>query len=189
MTEQEKIVVHQSQEEADAADHVFTKLHKIIYTILLMIFVGCVSTLVLWYLDPAPYKNYTREILTPVVPQGGEVKIRITVEWTKTCYSRLRRNVVFSNEVLVPYEREVRLNQVGVKKFEVNQRLPYDAPLGVAKWIVYTDWFCNPLQYFIPNTIQLEPLEFTIIPSKGVADESKLPEKPEARSCVGGRLC
>lgn len=189
MTEPERYIIRQSEAQANEADRAFTKIHKIIYTVLLVIFVGCTSTMVLWFFDPPPFESYQREIITPYVRQGGEVKVRVKVEWTKDCYSRLRRNIIFSNGVLVPYEREVRLNKAGRKEFVISQQVPYDAPPGVAKWVVYTDWFCNPLQYFVPTTVQLEPLEFTIIPAKGESNEDKLPKEPEAGACLGGRVC
>lgn len=177
-----------AQEQKNKSDSAFTKLQKAIYTLLLTIFFAAAATLIMWALEPAPYRDYERELLTKEVYPGGLVKLSVKVEWTKTCYSRLRRNIVFSNDVLVPYEREIRLNKEGYREFVITQQLPLDAPPGLTKWVVITDWFCNPLQFFWPRTINLEPLEFTVLPLKGSSHEGELQEMSKAYAGVGRRL-
>lgn len=173
MTDQEKQLFIEAEMAAHKSDNAFTKFQRAVYTLLLVTFFGVGATLIIWVMEPAPTADYRRELLTKEVYPGGEVKIKVTVTWTKTCYSRLNRRIVFSNGIPVPYEPEVRLNKLGLQEFTIAQKLPEDAPPGPAQWIVVTEWFCNPVQYFLPNTVSLPPLDFMVLP-KGNSDEDQL---------------
>ena len=188
MTEAERKITEEAHVVRDRQEASFTKFQKAVYTLLLTAFFAAAATIVMWIFEPAPYREYKRELLTKEVYPGGEVKLHVQVEWTKTCYSRLRRNIVFSNDVLVPYEREIRLNKEGYRDFVIIQKLPEDAPPGLTKWVVVTDWFCNPLQYFWPRSINLEPLEFTILEPKGSSYEGEFQKMPKAYVGVGRRI-
>jgi hypothetical protein len=169
MTNEEKGITSEAQIRIDREDQAFTSFQRAIYTFMLVVFFGVMATIGVWYFEPVPSENYQRELLTKQVYPGGEIKLHIQVTWTKTCYSRLRRNIVYSNGVLVPFEREIRLNKEGHRDFVISQLIPEDAPPGPTKWIVITEWFCNPLQYWVPKSVDLEPLEFEILPPKGIA--------------------
>jgi hypothetical protein len=180
-----------AQEIHVAKEEGFSRFQKALYTLMLVLFIGVGVTLLIWIFEPNPYTDdgYKRNLLTKQVYPGDNIRLEVDVNWTKTCYSRLRRNIIYSNGVLLPYEREIRLNKAGRRRFIIEQEIPIDAPAGPAKWVVITDWFCNPLQYFWPRTVDLEPLEFVILPPKGTSNEGKLPEVPQASSCLGRRVC
>lgn len=189
MTDEGRGITSEAQNKITRDYNAFTRLQKAIYTLMLVICVGVLSTMGVWFFEPPPVSDYKRELITKQVYPGEAVKLHVSVTWTKTCYSRLRRNIIFNNGVLVPYEREIRLNKEGHRDFIISQLLPNDAPPGIAKWSVMTDWFCNPLQYWLPTTIALDPLEFEILPPKGKIDEGELQKVPGTSSCMGRRLC
>ncbi len=129
------------------------------------IFMVSVSlTLVVWQNEQPPSAFYERTVLTPEVEPGQIFKVKIKVYWTKTCYSKLYRNIIDGAGKLTPYEREVRENKEGRREFVVESLIPYDATPGDATWEVTTDWYCNPWQNYFPKRVILEPLQFKIIP-------------------------
>jgi hypothetical protein len=132
--------------------------------ILTCAFIGTV-----WILEPAPSFKYNRTVLTPYVEQGGYFKLEIDVYWTKTCYSKLYRNIIDGGGTIIPFEREVRSNTLGQHHFEISVKIPKDATPGPARWEVRTEWFCNPLQNYWPKSVDLEPINFTIVPVGGMS--------------------
>ena len=105
--------------------------------------------------------------MTPHVEPGGKFRLSVKVYWTKSCYSKLYRDLIDGAGKLTPYEREVRPNEKGLRQFTVDATIPIDATPGHAAWKVRTEWFCNPIQRRWPLVDVLDPVEFEIVPSQG----------------------
>lgn len=132
---------------------------------LIGVMVGSVLLIFYWFNEPPPYTMYDRVVLTPRVEQGGIFRLQIKVRWTKSCYSKLYRNIIDSEGRLIPFEREVRPNMKGFKTFEIEAVIPKVAAAGPARWEVRTEWFCNPIQRRWPYVDNLDPIFFEIVPA------------------------
>lgn len=124
--------------------------------------IGSVLLVTYWFNEPPPYTLYDRVVLTPRVEPGGTFKLQIKVKWTKSCYSKLYRNIIDSQGRIFPFEREVRPNVKGFKTFTIEAVIPKVVAIGPARWEVRTEWFCNPIQRRWPYVDILEPIPFEV---------------------------
>lgn len=121
---------------------------------------------VFWIIEPPPSVTYERTTLTPEVEPGEIFRLRISVVWSKTCWSKVYRTFVDGGGQITHYEGEPRQNIKGKRDFVVEAVIPLDAIPGDAQWKVRTDWYCNPWQWQFPKSVDLEPINFKITPHR-----------------------
>jgi hypothetical protein len=138
---------------------------KLLWALLLFI-AGSIPVLtslaVYWYNEAPPVSYSRREILTPSVPPGGPLMVKISAELTKDCVATSHRTIVDAAGVETDYAPVTR---PAVTDFVVTIQVPLGATPGPAKYRSIVEWNCNPVQAWYPRTIYLPELPFTVEPA------------------------
>lgn len=136
------------------------------------IFVVGPSLFIFWYNEDGPLVYDQRTILTPTVPPGGKLKIRISAQVIKkNCVGTAKRTIVDSSGARTDFEEIPRPNEPDLN---VTIMVPLGAAPGRAIYLAQTIWRCNPVQEWFPKVYSQPGLEFEIVPSD---DQLQLPEK------------
>lgn len=117
-----------------------------------------------WINEPAPSVSYERRVLTPIVEPGGSLVIKNRVHRTKSCYTKVHRDVVDVTGRVASFERDWALRPVGWDSIDYEVKIPDDMTPGAAKLKVTVFWYCNPLQRWWPSSEDQEVVDFDIVP-------------------------
>jgi hypothetical protein len=129
------------------------------------------SLVVYWYNEAAPVSYSHRDVLTPSVPPGGTLLIKVSAELTKGCLATSYRSIIDSSGVQTDYEPVTR---PAMTDFVVAVTVPLGAVPGPAKYRSRVDWNCNLVQRWYPRSVYLPELSFTIDPTP---KQEQVPEK------------
>jgi hypothetical protein len=122
------------------------------------------ALLIYWYKEPPPVVYSQRRVLTPVVPPGGELQIRISADVTKKCNATVYRSVVDSSSVQTQYAPVFRPLETD---YTVRVTIPLGAAPGPAFYSARVQWKCNFVQQWFPQEVIQRNIYFEIAPSEG----------------------
>lgn len=134
------------------------------------------------YNEPPPVNYSRRQVLTPVVPPGGELQIRISADITKRCSSQVFRTIVDTTGrpfEFVPEARPVQTDYI------VRITVPLGAAPGPAYYSARVEWSCNLVQQYFPQEVTQRNIEFTIAPAEGqlpIPQQQGIYQKPYVKS-------
>ena len=138
--------------------------------------------LVYWYNEPAPVVYSVRKVLTPVVPPGGELQIRISADFAKKCDATVYRSIVDSSGIEADYAPEPRPTKTD---YTIKITIPLGAAPGPAFYSARVVWNCNFVQKWFPQEVIQRNINFNIAPSEGqlpMPQKQGVYEMPEQKS-------
>lgn len=114
--------------------------------------------------EPSPVEYNRRQVLTPVVPPGGELQIRISADIRKRCSSTVYRTIVDMTGRPFDFVPEARPLETD---YVIKIIVPLGAAPGPAYYAARIEWVCNLVQKYFPQEVIQRKIEFTIAPSEG----------------------
>lgn len=127
--------------------------------------IGLSPALFIYLYNEQPPVSYSRrQVLTPLVPPGGELQIRISADVFKRCSSFVHRTIVDSTGrpfEFVPEPRPVETDYV------IKIVVPLGAAPGPAYYSARVQWSCNLVQQWWPQEVTQRNIDFTIAPVEG----------------------
>lgn len=121
-----------------------------------------------WYNEPAPSVSYERRVLTSDVAPGQMFKITNRVHRTKSCYTKIHREIVDNAGRIMEFERDWTKRETGWDRVEFEAEIPADVAIGPARLEVVVWWYCNPIQKRWPSSEAQETIRFNIVPIENV---------------------
>lgn len=140
------------------------------------------ALLIYWYKEPPPVTYSQRKVLTPVVPPGGELQIRISSDVAKKCNATVYRSIVDSSSVKTEYSSVFRPTETD---YTVKVTIPLGAAPGPAFYSARLEWKCNIVQQWFPQEVIQRNIYFEIAPSEGqmpMPERQGVYEAPEQKS-------
>lgn len=140
------------------------------------------ALLIYWYNEAPPVTYTQRRVLTPVVPPGGTLKIKVSSDVSNDCTAVVTRAIVDSSGVQTTYAAELRPLETD---YTVDLTVPLGAAPGQAYYIARLDWQCNMVQAIWPRTVMQRHLPFDIAPSDGqmqMPEQQGIYQKPFTKS-------
>ncbi len=134
------------------------------------------------YYEKPPVSYSIRKVLTPKVPPGGELRIQISADISKSCVSTVYRSIVDSSNIQTDYAPEARPQ---VTDYVITLTVPLGASPGPAYYSARVEWQCNFVQEWFPQEVIQRNINFEIEPSEGqlpVPERQGVYEKPEQKS-------
>jgi len=112
--------------------------------------------------DPARIVN--REILTPIVPPGGELVLSVDVDRVRYCKVSVQRFLIDgerTRHVLSTLYREIS-GKLGKEHYNIVVGVPASAAPGDAIYQTIATYNCNPLNTYWPIVIPAPEVHFKI---------------------------
>jgi hypothetical protein len=116
------------------------------------------------YNEPPPVTYSRRQVLTPVVPPGGELQIRISSDLTKRCSSEVYRTIVDVTGRPFDFVPEPRPLSTD---YTIKLTVPLGAAPGPAYYSARVAWSCNMVQKYFPQEVIQRNIDFIIAPAEG----------------------
>jgi hypothetical protein len=127
--------------------------------------------LIYWFNESPPISYSYRRVLTPEVPPGGDLRIKVSAEVKKPCIATVTRSIVDATGTV--YLKEP-ITRPAFTDYTVEFKIPLGASPGIAQYRAKIEWHCNIVQDYFPMIVLQPELEFMILP---LQDQEQVPKQ------------